>query len=81
MWQASRGVCAVCRESPRDKKSLHLDHDHATGKIRSFLCNHCNVSIGMVGDSATLLRKLADYIESHKMQRCGSVGRNRARRP
>jgi hypothetical protein len=66
MWQSCGGVCAVCRRPPRDKKTLHLDHDHSTGKVRAFLCNHCNVSIGMVGDSATLLRRLADYIESHQ---------------
>jgi hypothetical protein len=65
MWKDARGVCAACGRPPRDKKTLHLDHDHSTGRPRGFLCNHCNVSIGMIGDSANLLRRLADYIDSH----------------
>jgi hypothetical protein len=65
-YERSQGVCAVCRNTPRGKRSLVLDHDHVTGKMRDFLCNHCNVSIGMAGDSAAMLRRLADYIEAHE---------------
>jgi hypothetical protein len=66
MWTVFGGACAVCRTPPRDKRSLHLDHDHSTGKVRGFLCNHCNVSIGMARESADLLRRLADYLEAHQ---------------
>ena len=66
IWESSGGVCAVCSSPPRDKRSLHLDHDHTTGKVRGFLCNHCNVSIGMARESADLLRRLADYVEAHQ---------------
>lgn len=66
VYERSSGVCAVCRKPPRGRRSLVLDHDHATGKIRAFLCNHCNVAIGMAGDAAAMLRKMAVYIEAHE---------------
>lgn len=43
--------CACCRTSQPDKRGWCVDHDHATGKIRGILCNRCNASIGLNGDS------------------------------
>lgn len=65
MYASSKGVCDACGRPPRGNKALHLDHDHATGNVRGFLCNHCNVSIGMAGESSQLLRLLADYVDRH----------------
>jgi hypothetical protein len=65
MWESANGLCAACSRPPRDRKNLHLDHDHSTGKIRGFLCHHCNVSIGMAEESSRLLRLLADYIDRY----------------
>lgn len=31
--------CAICKAKP---KRLVLDHDHATGKARGYLCGPCN---------------------------------------
>lgn len=39
--------CAVCR-APFDKKRMHADHCHATGKPRGLLCIHCNLIDGMI---------------------------------
>lgn len=35
--------CAICKK-PREafKKSLSVDHNHASGKIRGLLCYRCN---------------------------------------
>lgn len=41
--------CAMCfvpfRESP---KSIHIDHCHATGKVRGVLCDGCNLFLGRI---------------------------------
>jgi len=78
IYERSQGLCAACRKPPRGRRPLVLDHNHVTGKVRAFLCDHCNVSIGMAGDSAEMLRKLADYIEAHQ---AASSQRPGGRRP
>ena len=67
LWKRAAGLCAVCRIAPKPNKSLHMVHDHATGRVRGFTCNHCNVAMGMAGDSAERLRQLADYLDSHRI--------------
>lgn len=47
-----------------DKIDVVYDHDHATNLARGWPCNHCNVVLGLVGDSSALLRELADYIDN-----------------
>jgi hypothetical protein len=44
------GNCAICGDPPKvgQNKRLHVDHDHATGKVRGLLCMHCNHSIERV---------------------------------
>lgn len=71
-YQAMRdeqcGTCALCHrvDSGRPKwKDLVVDHDHSTGRVRALLCHQCNMVLGHSGDNPALLRKMADYIESH----------------
>src|SRR5438132_8018897 len=63
--RAQGGVCAICG-GPPGKRSLNVDHDHVTGKIRDLLCPTCNVGLGGLRDDPLLLRKAADYIERHR---------------
>lgn len=61
--------CAICLRTPEEagkKKSLVLDHDHATEGIRGFLCGSCNLAIGLFQDDVVRLRAAASYIEKHK---------------
>jgi hypothetical protein len=41
----------------------HLDHDHATGKFRGWLCNRCNLGIGALGDTIDGLQRAIDYLK------------------
>lgn len=52
-------ICDVChRERP-----IVFDHCHNSKRFRGWLCDQCNVALGMAGESPTLLRKLAVYLE------------------
>jgi hypothetical protein len=41
MLEAQGGGCAICGAKPKTRR-LHVDHDHATGKVRGLLCHRCN---------------------------------------
>ena len=43
---AQDGVCAICRTAPAEKKRLHVDHCHETGRVRALLCVACNTQLG-----------------------------------
>lgn len=55
--------CAICG----DKKPLHMDHCHATDRVRSLLCRGCNIGLGNFKDSIVLLGKAAEYLSSHSV--------------
>jgi len=74
MVQSQGGVCAICEgvNDTRRKgthngkdiaKSLAVDHNHKTGKVRGLLCSSCNTSIGGFKDDPVLLKKAIHYLE------------------
>ena len=63
-FKEQNGLCAIC-EKPDLTRKLSVDHNHDTNAIRDLLCRRCNLAIGQLYDSPLLLRKAADYIESH----------------
>ncbi len=56
------GKCAICG-CDEGSGSLHMDHDHATGKFRGWLCRRCNHAIGLAYEDAELLHSMADYVK------------------
>jgi protein-arginine kinase activator protein McsA len=56
---AATGACQACGST----EHLRVDHDHASGRVRGVLCNHCNLALGHTRDDALRLRALADYLE------------------
>lgn len=64
MFKNQNGVCAICFKECKTKKSLSVDHNHESGKVRGLLCNACNRAIGMLGDSSETLRRAAEYLDS-----------------
>lgn len=61
------GKCAICgSDKPRGRyRHFAIDHNHTTGELRCLLCAPCNTGLGHFQDSPDLLRKAADYLESH----------------
>jgi hypothetical protein len=61
---ASQGnKCAICgAEEPEGRGGFHLDHDHATGKVRGILCHRCNSALGMARDNPETLDAMAAYL-------------------
>ena len=66
------GVCAICGqpETLFDKRvnkvrSLAVDHDHKTGKVRGLLCSKHNKILGVVEDNIEMLQNHIDYLKNH----------------
>jgi hypothetical protein len=59
---AQGGGCAVCGEPPPEGRSLHVDHDHATGRVRGLLCFRCNGGLGQFSDDPERLVTVIDYL-------------------
>jgi hypothetical protein len=57
------GRCAICGAHQSEiKVSLHVDHDHETGKIRGLLCGSCNRMLGIAKDSIGRLEAAIAYL-------------------
>lgn len=66
LFDKQEGVCAICSSAENGRyKHLSIDHCHDSGKIRGLLCNNCNRGIGLLKDNPELLRKAAEYVETH----------------
>ena len=71
-WLARRlaaqgGGCAMCGTAapPRTRSNpdgWHVDHDHATGRVRGILCQPCNTALGHIEAKVDLA---ADYLRRH----------------
>lgn len=41
----------------------HIDHSHKDNKIRSVLCNRCNVAIGMIREDINIAFSIIEYLK------------------
>ncbi len=62
-FEAQEGMCGGCYCRLVFDSETHADHHHASGIFRGLLCSHCNKAVGLVRDSPSTLRQLADYLE------------------
>lgn len=70
--QASQdNVCAICGcpeaiiLATGKRKSLAVDHDHKTGKIRGLLCSLCNTALGLLREDSIRIIGMLRYIQEH----------------
>lgn len=56
--------CAICRTPflPGKRQGAHLDHCHASGRIRGLLCDGCNKGIGAADDDTEILGTIIQYL-------------------
>lgn len=59
-------ACAICGMTDQSNPKVfpHVDHCHATGKIRGILCSNCNMALGKFKDDTSLLYSAISYLQS-----------------
>lgn len=65
MLEKQNGVCAICGGTNKSGSYLHVDHDHATGMLRSLLCNTCNLALGLVHEKISTLQAMIHYLNQY----------------
>lgn len=71
LFESQKGLCAICLKPPTGIHSsgrnhvLHVDHSHATGKVRGLLCTACNQALGMFKEDISILEKAKEYINAY----------------
>lgn len=61
MLNSQESECAICKN--KIDESCHVDHCHATGKVRGLLCGNCNVALGMFNDNTDILDNAIKYLQ------------------
>jgi Pyruvate/2-oxoacid:ferredoxin oxidoreductase delta subunit len=56
------GLCLIELE----KRTIVLDHDHKTGKIRAVLCRRCNIGLGYFQDDLVKLEAALQYVKRYR---------------
>ena len=57
-------VCAICKNKCSTGRSLAIDHDHNTGKVRGLLCGRCNRGLGLFEDEINILESALNYLKN-----------------
>lgn len=64
MIEAQCGSCAICAVPLEvGSASTHVDHCHATGRVRGVLCVRCNMGLGYFKDRTDVMAKAISYLE------------------
>lgn len=66
------GKCAICLQlldisNTVTNKATHVDHCHASGKVRGLLCNHCNRLLGGARDDIDILQRAIEYLTNNPL--------------
>jgi len=74
MLKSQGDSCDICRKHKSEfAKSLAVDHNHKTGKVRGLLCFYCNHRF--VGrHTYETAQKLYNYLSKHERQVTGGKG-------
>jgi len=73
-WKGGKSPKYMIKTAPRPKPDncevcgamgVVMDHNHRTMKFRGWICNRCNVALGMVKDNSETLIALAEYLRTN----------------
>lgn len=70
LWASTAGKCPICQKAMERSGLMSssravVDHCHASGKVRSIICNGCNRGLGYFGDNPEALEAAASYLRAH----------------
>ena len=77
LLQKQKGLCAICglpESCTRGKalRTLSIDHNHLTGRVRGLLCQKCNTAIGLFNMDNFGTLNLEKAIKYYQMNIVGS---------
>lgn len=64
MFRRQNGSCALCKKEFGDLR-IHIDHDHATGRVRGILHQNCNLLLGHAKDNIETLEMAISYLRGY----------------
>lgn len=64
MIKLQENKCSICDKI--SNSSLHIDHNHSTGKVRELLCTNCNTGLGQFKDNIEFLESAIKYLVKHE---------------
>jgi len=72
-FKETSGKCQICGtqlslplyDKQKQKDTVHIDHNHDTGKFRGLLCHHCNIGLGSFRDNSELLQQAIEYLHEN----------------
>lgn len=69
LMDKQKGCCKICGASLVNpifsKSSMHIDHCHATGRVRGLLCCNCNHLLGVAFEREDLLINATQYLKEY----------------
>lgn len=71
MFIEQDGLCAICKNP--DKINLAVDHNHTTNQVRSLICLHCNIIVGIIETHTNTLTNAGNYVKHHTSVSEGSI--------
>ena len=64
MFKQQKGKCAICERHQNDlTRTLCVDHDHKTNKVRALLCVTCNTDVSVVENR---LEEMLKYLNKYR---------------
>ena len=57
--------CPICQRTMivQKNRDVNIDHDHATGEIRGYVCNDCNTGLGKFRDDISIIERAIRWLK------------------